>query len=67
MSTNQILKRHDKSMWGGAVEIGGIVKKWSNFSNNLLRALYLKEANLLKILVPEVGIKPTWGGSPAGF
>jgi hypothetical protein len=23
--------------------------------------------NLLKKLVPEVGIEPTWGGSPAGF
>gem|GEM_PF-5071936 len=23
--------------------------------------------NLLKNLVPEVGIEPTWGGSPAGF
>ena len=23
--------------------------------------------NLLIFLVPEVGIEPTWGGSPAGF
>jgi hypothetical protein len=23
--------------------------------------------NLLKFLVPEVGVEPTWGGSPAGF
>ena len=25
------------------------------------------KVNLLKKLVPEVGIEPTWGGSPAGF
>ncbi len=26
-----------------------------------------KAINLLIFLVPEVGIEPTWGGSPAGF
>jgi len=44
-----------------------IVKKWSNSSNNPIEDYSLNKANLIGIMVPEVGIEPTWGGSPAGF
>ena len=44
-----------------------MVKKWSNFSRNPSKDLYIKEAKLLKKLVPEVGIEPTWAFGPRDF
>ena len=44
-----------------------ILGEWLHFAKKSLSEQEVEASNLLEILVPEVGIEPTRGGSPAGF
>ena len=43
------------------VRVEGMVKKWSNLSENHPEIFIAKSSKFLILLVPEVGIEPTWG------